>query len=213
MSDSPQSSPAALKGERHGDPQRLGIMGGAFDPPHLAHRALAQAALRDLSLDELRIFPTGHAWHKATSLSAPQHRLVMAERAFAGLPGTVVDDAELRRSGPTYTLETLQALHLQYPTSQLFLVIGADQARGFERWNGWQDILNMATLAVAERDPTAGEWHNPGWGNVVRLHMPVSDLSATEIRRRCLLGLPIDHLVPAGIADYIAQHGLYAAHS
>jgi nicotinate-nucleotide adenylyltransferase len=199
--------------QRHSPTERLGIMGGAFDPPHWAHRALAQAAVHELNLDELRIFPTGQAWHKSTPLSASHHRLAMAERAFAGLPGVVVDDAELRRSGPTYTLDTLLALQRERPQAQLFLVIGADQARSFERWHGWQDILRVAILAVAERDPGAGEWHNPGWSNVIRLHMPLSDLSATEIRHRCQSGLPIDALVPPGIADYIAQHGLYAAHS
>jgi nicotinate-nucleotide adenylyltransferase len=211
----PEQAPLTSKStlERHGRSERVGVMGGAFDPPHLAHRALAQAARHELNLDELRIFPTGQAWHKSTALSAPHHRLAMAERAFAGLPGVVVDDAELRRTGPTYTLDTLQALQRERPQAQLFLIIGADQARSFERWHGWQDILRVAILAVAERDPAAGEWHNPGWDPVIRLHMPLSELSATEIRQRCQSGLPIDTLVPPGIADYIAQHGLYAAHS
>ena len=193
--------------------ERIGIMGGAFDPPHLAHRALAQAALRDLNLTELRIFPTGQAWHKSTPLSPAADRLAMAQLAFAGLTGVVVDDAELRRPGPTYTLDTLQALHQARPQAALFLVIGADQARSFERWHGWQQILQLATLAVAERDPQAGQWHNSAWGRVHRLHMPVSDLSATGIRERCRAGQSIHSLVPHGVADYVAQHGLYAAHS
>jgi len=193
--------------------ERIGVMGGAFDPPHLAHRALAESALRELKLSELRIFPTGQAWHKSTALSPAADRLAMARLAFDSLPGVQVDDAELRREGPTYTLDTLQALRLARPHAQLFLVIGADQARSFERWHGWQDILQLATLAVAEREPAAGQWHNPAWGSVELIHMPLMDLSATEIRHRCRLGLPIDTLVPSGVCDYIAQHGLYAAHS
>jgi nicotinate-nucleotide adenylyltransferase len=193
--------------------ERIGVMGGAFDPPHLAHLALAESALRALKLSELRVFPTGQAWHKSTVLSPAADRLAMARLAFEGLPGVRVDDAELRRPGPTYTLDTLQALRRSRPQAQLFLVIGADQARSFERWHGWQTILQLATLAVAEREPAAGQWHNSAWGPVEHLHMPLMDLSATEIRERCRLGLPIDTLVPSGVCDYIAQHGLYAAHS
>jgi nicotinate-nucleotide adenylyltransferase len=193
--------------------ERIGVMGGAFDPPHLAHRALAESALRELALSELRIFPTGQAWHKSTALSPAADRLAMARLAFADLPGVVVDDAELRRPGPTYTRDTLRALRQARPQARLFLVIGADQARNFERWQGWQDILQLATLAVAEREPGAGQWHNSAWGAVERLRMPLSDLSATEIRQRCRSGLPIHAQVPPGVADYIAQHGLYAAHS
>lgn len=210
-STAPASTPTTPD-RRPGYP-RIGMMGGAFDPPHRAHRALAQAALQQLGLNELRIYPTGQAWHKSSALSPAAHRLAMAQLAFAGLPGAVVDDAELRRAGPTYTLDTLQALHRLHPQARLFLVIGADQARHFERWHGWQDILQLATLAVAERDPGAGQWHNPAWGLVRRLDMTLSALSATDIRARCRSGLPIEELVPPGVADYIAQHGLYAAHS
>ena len=208
----PRSS-ASSSGAAEGSSERIGVMGGAFDPPHLAHRALAETAMLELKLTELRIFPTGQAWHKATPLSPAADRLAMAQRAFAHLPGAVVDDAELRRSGPTYTLETLQALRQARPQAHLFLVIGADQARSFERWHGWQDILQLATLAVAERDPGAGGWHNSAWGFVEHLSMPLSDLSATDIRQRCRSGLPIDTLVAPEVADYIEQHGLYAAHS
>ena len=205
----PPTSPAEAAGVR----ERIGVMGGAFDPPHVAHRALADTALRELKLDELRIYPTGQAWHKATPLSPAADRLAMAQLTFASLPKVVVDDAEMRRMGPTYTLETLQALHEARPRAHLFLVIGADQARHFEHWHGWQDILRLATLAVAERDAAAGQWHNSAWGPVERLHMPLSDLSATEIRQRCREGLPIDRLVTPEVAAYLEQHGLYAAHS
>jgi nicotinate-nucleotide adenylyltransferase len=187
------------------------MMGGAFDPPHLAHLALAQTALSALQLDELRVFPTGQAWHKASALSPAHHRLVMTRLAMADLPGVVVDDAELRRSGPTYTLDTLQALHQHLPQARLFLIIGADQARDFQRWHGWRDILRLATLAVAERDPGAGEWHNPDLGEVARLPMPLTDLSATAIRDRCRAGLTLQGMVAPQVADYIEQHGLYAA--
>ncbi len=81
----------------------------------MAHVALAQAAVEQLQLDQLRIFPTGQAWHKAPSLTAPEHRLALAEIAFGGLPRTVIDDRELRRPGPTYTIDTLRELKAEYP--------------------------------------------------------------------------------------------------
>ena len=117
---------------------RIGVMGGAFDPPHMAHRMLAETALEGLQLDQLRIFPTGQAWHKSPALSPAADRLAMARLAFADLPQVVVDPAELHRSGPTYTLDTLRQLRLDYPHERLFLIIGADQARSFDRWHGWQ---------------------------------------------------------------------------
>ena len=102
------------------------MFGGAFDPPHVAHVALAQAAVEQLQLDQLRIFPTGQAWHKAPPLTASkEHRLALAGVAFGGLPRTVIDDRELRRPGPTYTIDTLRELKAEYPDAQLFLVMGA----------------------------------------------------------------------------------------
>lgn len=198
-------------GDCRASARRIGMMGGAFDPPHLAHLRLAATALQTLHLDELRVFPTGQAWHKTNTLSPAHDRLAMARLAFQDLPAVVVDDMEIRRDGPTYTLDTLRALHAQHPQDQLFLIIGADQARDFQRWYGWQDILKLATLAVAERDPQAGQWHNPVFGPVVHLSMPLSELSATEIRERLRSGRSIQGRVPPGVADYIEQHGLYAA--
>ena len=90
-----------------GPRQRLGMFGGAFDPPHNAHVTLAGVAVDQLALDELRIFPTGQAWHKARPLSPSVHRLAMARLAFQGLPRVVVDPRELEREGPTYTVDTL----------------------------------------------------------------------------------------------------------
>ena len=103
---------------------RVGVFGGAFDPPHIAHVALARAAVEQLQLDELRIFPTGQAWHKAQTLSAPEHRLAMARIAFADVPRAVIDDRELRRPGPTYTIDTLRELMAERPQAQLFLASG-----------------------------------------------------------------------------------------
>ena len=197
---------------------RIGIFGGAFDPPHNAHVALAQAALAQLQLAELRIFPTGQAWHKARALSAADHRLAMARLAFADLPGTVVDARELRRTGPSYTLDTLRELHDEQPDAQLVLILGADQGRALPTWNGWRDIVSLAIISIAHRaSPTgaAGRFDPetlpglPAGGRFEALEFAPIELSATEIRARAAQGLDIARLVPPAVARYIDQHHLY----
>jgi nicotinate-nucleotide adenylyltransferase len=131
---------------------RLGVFGGAFDPPHVAHVALAQAAVEQLRLDQLRIFPTGQAWHRSGPLTAPEHRLALAQLAFGELPRTVIDDRELRRPGPTYTIDTLRELKAEQPAAQLFLVMGEDQAVALTRRRalGPARASGVAAAAAAE---------------------------------------------------------------
>ncbi|MEO5671983.1 MAG: nicotinate (nicotinamide) nucleotide adenylyltransferase [Ramlibacter sp.] len=190
---------------------RLGVFGGAFDPPHIAHVALARAAVEQLQLDELRIFPTGVAWHKAQSETSAEHRLAMARLAFAGLARTVVDDRELRRPGPTYTVDTLRELKSERPAAELFLVMGEDQATAFTRWREWQTILGMVTLCMAARPanvPTA-EPGLPPQARLRQLQLSPMPESATEVRQRVAAGEGIAHLVPPGVASYIDRHHLY----
>jgi nicotinate-nucleotide adenylyltransferase len=187
---------------------RLGMFGGAFDPPHKAHRALAQAAVQQLQLDGLRVVPTGQAWHKDRPLTPPQHRLAMAQLAFGDLAKVVVDERELRRTGPTYTVDTLRELRAERPGAELFLVMGEDQAAAFTNWREWQAIAALATLCVAER-PQAEPAALPAQVRVHRLALPPMDESATDIRARLTSGQDIAHLVPPGVASYIDQHHLY----
>ncbi len=190
---------------------RVGVFGGAFDPPHIAHVALAQAALEQLRLDELRVLPTGQAWHKPNALSAGEHRLAMARIAFGGLPGLVVDDRELRRPGPTYTVDTLRELKAEQPQAQLFLIMGEDQATALTRWREWEAIPALATICMAARpsasDSAAHSMPAPAAPRLLRL--PPMTESATEIRQRVAGGQGIAHLVPPGVASYIDQHSLY----
>jgi nicotinate-nucleotide adenylyltransferase len=195
-------------------PQRVGIFGGAFDPPHFAHVALARAAVSQLGLDELRIFPTGQAWHKARMLSDAPHRLAMAREAFATVPRAVVDDRELRRSGPTYTVETLRELRSEHPAAELLLVIGADQAEALHTWRESAGIMRLATLAVAARarpDPAAAPFDTSSLppGRWLPVELPNMPVSATQVRARVAAGQGIDHLVPEGVARYIDLHHLY----
>jgi len=187
---------------------RVGVYGGAFDPPHRAHRALAQAALEQLKLDELRVLPTGQAWHKDRTLTAAEHRLAMARLAFKDLPKVVVDDRETRRLGATYTVDTLRELRAERPEAEFFLVMGQDQAAAFTTWHDWQAIAAMATLCVAGR-PDAAPAALPAGVKVLPLGLPPMQESASEIRARLTAGQEVSHLVPAGVASYIDQQHLY----
>ena len=194
--------------------QRLGVFGGAFDPPHLAHVALVQTAIAQLELDALWVIPTGHAWHKARALSPAEHRLNMARLAFAWDSRVLVDDRETRRAGPTYTIDTLHALKAEKPMADFFLIIGADQAHSLITWHRWQEVVQSATLCVAGRDDlkkAAGEFVPPIdlKDRFLQLRMPLSPISATAIRARVAHAEPIAALVGEPVARYIAQHHLY----
>jgi nicotinate-nucleotide adenylyltransferase len=190
---------------------RVGMFGGAFDPPHRAHGLLAQAAVRQLGLDRLVVLPTGDAWHKARTLSPAADRLAMARLAFAGLPGVEVDDRELRRTGPTYSIDTLRELQSEHPGAQLVLVMGEDQAGDFTRWRAWEDIARLAVLGVAGRGSGAGIAALralPGV-RVEALELPQMPESATEVRARLTAGEDISALVEPAVARYIDSHHLY----
>lgn len=197
-----------------GSPRELGVFGGAFDPPHLAHMALARAALAQLSLDWLYVFPTGQSWHKAGQATAAAHRLAMTRLAFEGEARVRVDDREMRRAGPTYTVDTLRELRAEHPGMRIHLILGADQAAALPRWHEWQSLLELAIISVADRSEstTAAGRFDPSMlpqGRFERLQMPPMTISATEIRTRLAQGQGIDHLVSPGVARYIDQHHLY----
>jgi len=193
---------------------RIGVFGGAFDPPHLAHVALAREALAQLGLSRLHILPTGRPAHRSRPVTAGEHRLAMARLAFAELPEVVVDAREFARAGPSYTVDTLDELQREYPEAQLVLIIGGDQAAAFAQWHRYQDILHKAIISVAGRENSAKAGglfelqHLPG-GRWEPLQWPLMSVSATDIRWRVASGLDIHHLVPAGVARYIEQHHLY----
>ena len=202
--------------------RRIGVFGGAFDPPHNAHVALATAALAQFNLDALHIVPTGQAWHKARALSAPEHRLAMAKLAFENLPRVVVDDRELQRAGPTFTIDTLQALQAENPQAQLYLVLGADQLAAFRQWHRWQEILRIAIICIADRAISAcakAEFDDQSdkfavnSSRFLTLDLPLMPVSATRIRQLIASGgagaAEIAELLPEPVARYISLHQLY----
>lgn len=195
-------------------PMRLGVFGGAFDPPHVAHRALVESALAQLGLDRLLVVPTGQAWHKARALSGAQHRIAMAELAFADLPQVRVDARETLRPGPTYTIDTLRELHREQPGAELVLIIGQDQAQSLVSWRAWREVVALAIICVAARADASGQTarFEPPRGlqhRFVQLQLPVSAVSATEIRERARTGQGIVPLVSDAVARYIVLHRLY----
>lgn len=199
---------------------KIGVFGGAFDPPHNAHLALAQTALNELGLDALHVIPTGQAWHKARSLSAPEHRLAMTQLAFQNVPCVVVDDREIKRTGPTFTIDTLQALQAENPGAQLYLLMGGDQFAAFRQWHQWREIIKTAIICIAARarfDWSEGQFDplkQPEM-RLLTLQMPQMAVSATQIRQLLAGGLgenqAIADLLPHSVASYIAQHRLYKA--
>jgi nicotinate-nucleotide adenylyltransferase len=189
---------------------RLGLFGGSFDPPHNAHVALARAALDALALDELRWIPAGQPWQKARTITSAAHREAMVRLAIDGEPRFVLDRTELERAGPSYTLDTVHALRERQPQAELFLVIGADQYAGLHTWRGWQALLGLVTLAVANRPGPKPAVHPDVLRTAHRVvPLPMLDISATAIRARVAEGLPIESMVPTSVASYISRHGLY----
>ena len=210
-------------------PKRVGVFGGAFDPPHNTHAALIELAIVQLRLDELRVIPTGQAWHKARPLSPAADRLAMAELAFSSIPHVVVDAREMHRTGPSYTVDTLLELRQEDPDAELVLLIGGDQARALPTWHRWLEILQVATICIAERaDQTraTGTFDPLNHANTVkfgledlsdgspdarflRLQMPLSPVSASDIRARVAARQSIDALVCEPVARYIVDHHLF----
>ena len=195
-------------------PRRIGVFGGAFDPPHAGHVALVQSAVADLQLDELRVVPTGQAWHKTRSLSPAHHRLAMAQLAFSHLPRVIVDPREIERAGPSFTVDTLHELKVPWPDAELFLIMGEDQAHALSTWHHWQEILRLAIICVAEREDMTGS--RPQFiapksyeSRFKRLQMPAMPVSATDIRTRIAAHLCVVPLVYEPVARYIDDHHLY----
>ncbi|WP_374406884.1 nicotinate (nicotinamide) nucleotide adenylyltransferase [Hydrogenophaga sp.] len=199
---------------------RIGVFGGAFDPPHRAHRQLAEVAIRELRLDRLHIVPTGQAWHKPRVLSQADDRLAMCRLAFGDLPSAHVDEREVRRASASYTVDTLEELRREFPGAQLLLVIGEDQLQSFRRWHRWQDILSLATLVVAARPAADGHSGLASGAErsapdlpFQRLALPLLSVSSSAVRALAAGGrVPreaLSQLVPDPVASYISTHSLY----
>ena len=197
---------------------RVGILGGAFNPPHVGHLVCAQEAVVQLELEKVVFMPVGEAPHRELQHDpGAEARLEMVELAVGDDGRFATSRAELDRPGPSYTADTLRDLRSNAPDDELFLILGGDQAAALGGWHEPETVLSLATLAVVERT----NWSRNAIGikvgrlkgaqRIRYLDMPMMQVSSSVIRRRVGLGLPIRYLVPDKVADYIGANGLYGA--
>ena len=186
---------------------RIGLLGGTFDPPHIAHLVVAEAAFRQLRLDAVWLVPAGWPWQKEGSLITPaEHRWGMTVAAVEGIRYLEGDDREVARPGPTYTFDTVSCL----PDHEVTLILGADVASRIASWHRSTELQEMVSIAVAPRpgaDPDTVE--DAVISRVKWLDVPQLDISGTDLRRRARAGQSLRFLVPEGVWSYIETRGLY----
>jgi len=194
----------------------LGILGGTFNPPHVGHLVMAQEALDQLGLDRVLLMPVAQPPHKeAPADPGADVRLELCRLATAGAPHVEVSDLEIERGGASYTVDTLRALHERAPEHALTFIVGGDMAYSLPSWREPEAVLDLARLAVAERDGLRREDIaerlaplHPG-DRVAFFDMPRIDLSSSAIRERVATGRPIRYLVPEPVIEAIRSRRLY----
>jgi nicotinate-nucleotide adenylyltransferase len=196
---------------------RVGILGGAFNPPHIGHLVSAQEALVQLELERVVFMPVGVPPHREIEQDpGAEVRLELVELAVADDERFEASRMELDREGPSYTSDTLRQLGSDTPKDELFLILGGDQAASLGRWHEPEQVLERATVVVFERV----SWGRnaimikigrlPGAERVRYLDMPLIQVSSSSIRRRVREGQPIRYLVPDKVASYVEENGLYS---
>ena len=193
-----------------GGGERIGVLGGTFDPVHVGHLAAAVDVRHALRLDRVLLVVAGVPWQKVGvhHVSPAEDRYAVVEAAVAGLDGVEASRLEVDRGGPSYTADTLAELADIHPGAELFLLVGSDVAADLDTWERAEEVRRRAALAVVARPGRAGG-PPPGWTAEV-VDTPALDVSSTDLRRRVATGRPIDVLVPAGAVREIHRRGLYA---
>jgi nicotinate-nucleotide adenylyltransferase len=197
---------------------RVGILGGAFNPPHIGHLVCAQEVLLQLELEKVVFLPVGQAPHREIEEDpGAEARLELVELAVTDDDRFESSRVELDREGPSYTSDTLRELRAAAPNDEHFLILGGDQAAGLPTWHQPEEVLALATVAVVERV----SWTRNAIGikiarlkgseRVRYLDMPLIQVSSSAIRRRVAAGRPIRYLVQDAVANYIEANGLYGA--
>jgi nicotinate-nucleotide adenylyltransferase len=206
----------------------IGILGGTFNPPHLGHIAVARHARRQLELERVLLMPAHIPPHKRTEQDpGAEHRLEMCHLAVRGEPGLSACALETERPGPSYTVDTLKAIHASHPNAELTFIVGADIARTLPSWREPAKVLELAYLAVAERVGSdrrdvletvstlqlsrAETEPAPAPGAVRFLEMGVMEVSSSMVRERLARDEQVQDLVGPAVARYIDEHGLYRA--
>jgi nicotinate-nucleotide adenylyltransferase len=199
----------------------VGVLGGTFDPPHLGHLAIAEEAREVLRLDRVLFVPAGRPWQKADRRVTPGAiRLEMVERAIAGNAAFTVDRSEVDRPGPTYTVDTLEALAArEVVDTEPWLILSAEALAGFATWRAPARVLQLARLCVVPRGASAAAAEAAALvaafpeaaGRVVALDEPRLEISSTALRERVRDGRSIRYLVPDGVLEVITRYALYRA--
>ena len=197
-------------------PRRIGILGGTFDPPHLGHTAAALEARRSLDLDVVVFVVANDPWQKtvgaiagtAEEVSPAAVRLAMTREAVVGLDGVQVDDVEIRRGGPSYTVDTLAQYGEVHPGAELFVLLGSDIAPGLDTWARPDELRRRATIVVMERPGFEDRRPPVGWEHRV-LVGSFPDLASNDIREVIAATGEVGDAVPGGVAKIIRAHGLY----
>lgn len=185
----------------------IGLLGGTFDPPHIAHLAVAEAAFRQLRLDAVWLVPAGSPWQKEGSvITRAEHRWAMTLAAVEGIPYMKGDDREVVRPGPTYTFDTVSSL----TDHEVTLILGADAAARIDSWHRTTELQEMVSIAVAPRPGVdADTVEEAALTRVKWLDVPQLDISGTALRRRAGTGRSLRFLVPDSVWRYIEAGGLY----
>jgi nicotinate-nucleotide adenylyltransferase len=187
-------------------PERIGILGGTFDPVHVGHLMDASAARYQLGLDRVIVVVARDPWQKRDRVIAPAAvRYEMVVAALDGVDGLVASRIEMERDGPTYTIDTVE--ELTAPDRELFLVMGSDVAAGLPTWHRVDELRERVTLAIVDREETPCV--SPAGWKVARVSAPRLELSSTDLRRRVAAGEPIEFLVPTAAARILHAHDLY----
>ena len=199
---------------------RIGVYGGTFDPVHLGHLLLAETCREQARLDRVIFIPAGLPPHKQGREFSPGNaRAEMLELAIAGHSEFSVDRSEIKRSGPSYTVETLRSLRQEHPTAELCFLMGADSLAEFHLWKDPREIATLAGLIVVNRGsqpPPDLALLIPQLGELAVSHiqpvtMPAVEISASDIRQRAQQGRSLRYLVPRAVERYILEHHLYGA--
>ncbi|MEI6458848.1 MAG: nicotinate-nucleotide adenylyltransferase [Pseudomonadota bacterium] len=207
----------------------MGIFGGTFDPIHYGHLRTAYELLEILRLPEIRFMPAGSPPHRAGTIADNEQRLAMVRAAVIGQPGFTVDDREIRKTSPSYSIETLAELRAEFPERPLCLIIGMDAFLGLPQWHRWRELLHLGHLVVAHRPgwnaPTLGPLGellvDHGTGTVRELHeqragriyihaVTQLEISSTDVRALIGAGRDPRYLMPEGVRRIILETGCYA---
>jgi nicotinate-nucleotide adenylyltransferase len=186
------------------------VLGGTFDPLHIAHLVAAAEARYALDLDRVLFVVANDPWQKRDRTVSPaEDRYAMVAAALEGVEGFEPSRVELDRGGESYTADTLAELRAQLPDAELFLLVGADVAKELHTWKRVDDVRRLATIAVWRREGIDVVSPGRGW-RMVEVDMPYFEVSSTELRARAAAGHPLDWLVPDAAVRLIRERGLYA---